>query len=445
MIVSREGKYIFIHIPRTGGTSISKCLSGDSTRSAHGMGFFKEYRWAGYFVFCFVRNPFDRIVSAFLHASNMSAGNSRIRQFLHANVGITFSDFVVEYLSADLAAGESHFRPQTFWLRGANPGFVGRFERLAMDFDAIAGRLALKAPLERRNDTSRRADFRTYYTDAAVDKVARLYAEDIDLLNYRFDADEPASLPVWDAGLMQTPAETALPTSSPHAGAAATGAGVMGMGHSSLQKMVVQQSDSILLERASAFDFRYSGMSNVEIASGVVPEMSPDVVGSASGDEANTAVPSAAGISEYIMSACRLAAVVSDFEGFAQNKVSSGEWSTLQALKASGPVTTSVLAKRMQISRQRLGKAVKKLENKGFVESTALPNDKGSTQVSLSELGASTLAALTIELELAARTFVSEKLFGSLAKAAKVNNRLIAHVTSATVKPAKAEDGAVAG
>jgi DNA-binding MarR family transcriptional regulator len=442
MIVSREAKYIFIHIPRTGGTSISKCLSGTSTRSAHGMNFFKEYNQAGYFVFCFVRNPFDRIVSAFLHAQNMSAGNSAIRRFLQANAGISFSDFVVEFLSAELVEGESHFRPQTFWLREANPDFVGRFERLATDFDAIAGRLALKAPLERRNDTNRRADFRDYYSGPAIDKVARLYAEDIDLLKYRFDVDEPAGPPGWDAGRVQTPTETTLPASSNVTG---DGDGTVGTESSSIRKMVVLQSSSILLERASATDLPDGTMSNIEIVSEALSNNYPELNGNRSFDKPGPAVVPPGSISEYIMSACWLAAVVSDFEGFARNKVSSGEWSTLQALKASGPVTTSVLAKRMLVSRRRLGKAVKKLESKGFIQSMALPNDKGSTQVSLTEMGASTLAALAMELEMAAQTFVADKLFGSLPKATKVNKRLIAHVTSATGKAAKAEEGTVDG
>jgi DNA-binding MarR family transcriptional regulator len=154
--------------------------------------------------------------------------------------------------------------------------------------------------------------------------------------------------------------------------------------------------------------------------------------------DAKQAAASPEAISEYIMSVCRLATVVSDFNGFAQNKVTSSEWFALQTLKSSGPVTTSVLSKRMMVSRQRLGKALKRLAGKGLVESTTLPNDKRSTQVTLTDKGAETLSTLSGGLQAAVQGFTSDKVFGSLSKATRVNSRLIAHMKSSKTKAANA-------
>jgi chondroitin 4-sulfotransferase 11 len=198
MLVCHEKKYIFIHIPRTGGTSITKCVVGEPTRSAHGMSFFKERYRKEYFVFCFVRNPFDRLVSSFHHAKRMSAGKSRIRQFVHENPQMPFSEFVLRYLTPELIAAEGHFRPQAFWTNAASPDFIGRFERFTDDFDKISGRLKLKTELGRKNFTGREADYRAYYTDQAVEKVAEFYREDLDLFKYDFSGPLPVADPMTD-------------------------------------------------------------------------------------------------------------------------------------------------------------------------------------------------------------------------------------------------------
>ena len=67
---------IFFHIPKTAGLSLSAALFGNrglghiDVRTARIL--FGERRFSSFFKFCFVRNPWDRLVSAYhyLHAGH---------------------------------------------------------------------------------------------------------------------------------------------------------------------------------------------------------------------------------------------------------------------------------------------------------------------------------------------------------------------------------------
>ena len=84
-MISKNLKCIYIHIPKTGGMSIESMLGEDlkkihqsSIKIKHGTP--KEWKyskyWEYYYKFTFVRNPWDRVVSAYLYNLKMSDTNS---------------------------------------------------------------------------------------------------------------------------------------------------------------------------------------------------------------------------------------------------------------------------------------------------------------------------------------------------------------------------------
>ena len=63
-----EYKCIFVHVPRTGGVAIAKSLFGNLGGSHISISLYRKVFsdvFDGYYKFTFVRNPWDRLVSAY--------------------------------------------------------------------------------------------------------------------------------------------------------------------------------------------------------------------------------------------------------------------------------------------------------------------------------------------------------------------------------------------
>ena len=130
-------------------------------------------------MFTFVRNPWDRVVSAF-HFLQQDRGKYK---------GNTFQEFVKRDLKESGTEVDGHFRPQapTFMCNGGLiPNMVvGRFERLQDDWTFIADKLGVKRELPHLNESIHRP-YPECYDDECVEVVAKLYSEEIDALGYKF-------------------------------------------------------------------------------------------------------------------------------------------------------------------------------------------------------------------------------------------------------------------
>ncbi|GAB4383929.1 sulfotransferase family 2 domain-containing protein [Albidovulum sp.] len=195
--------YLFIHVPKSAGQSITSRLGGVTKGVAAHAPLFAiapELR-AGRYAFGFVRNPWDRMVSvyAFICTKRIKRGESAEYQRLARAMG--FERWLMEdafFIHQDAALQVPDLPPiqrrsQMFWLEGCD--FIGRVERLAADFAQIAEKIALKptwrqrlglcGPVPHRN-RSPRADYRTYYSDRSAEFVATHFAPEIERFGYRF-------------------------------------------------------------------------------------------------------------------------------------------------------------------------------------------------------------------------------------------------------------------
>jgi hypothetical protein len=203
-MISHAHRCIFVHVPRSGGTSIEDAIwPGSRTVDDLWMGFISTFHnpyhtgglqhlpakmlrevvgadiFEEYFKFSFIRNPWDKAVSQYCYM--------RRRPDLRALIGMDEHDDFKTYLRLIRTAAHVQWEPQHAILcDDAGKLLVddlGRYETFAIDVARMLARLDMTAPLSHAN-RSERAPLDHYYDSEAIDMVAEMYAEDIRLFGY---------------------------------------------------------------------------------------------------------------------------------------------------------------------------------------------------------------------------------------------------------------------
>jgi hypothetical protein len=185
---------IFIHIPKSAGTSVAKSLFGELPYHYSAIQYrviFGRRAFNRYFKFAFVRNPWDRLYSAYSYLRG-GGWNEKDREWFQKNISHLneFNKFVLEWLEEDRLKDHMHLKPQSDFICDVmgRPllNYLAYFETLTVDFENIAKILGSQAALYHVN-ASKREDYREIYTQDAIDKVRRIYQQDIDNFGYEFD------------------------------------------------------------------------------------------------------------------------------------------------------------------------------------------------------------------------------------------------------------------
>ena len=234
---------MFIHIPRTGGTSIEKFFDfkatdfGNMETAQHHTlrEYKKHYNIKKYFTFTFVRNPWERLVSWFIwsHAEeayyryttsisrpcfsysyqNWYYGrellqNKEIKLFdkkFFLGFKNAFCEFINDLqekrLRVDKESDNCNFAhnrirgrwvmPQVKWLRDGrgniNLDYIGKFENYKNDFKNILSLNNIKyKKLSLHAHMHRRPNYKNFYTSEGRSCVEKLYKDDIEYFNYEF-------------------------------------------------------------------------------------------------------------------------------------------------------------------------------------------------------------------------------------------------------------------
>lgn len=174
-------KIVFIHIPKSAGTSIRKgFFNGNYTGPV--MGHIPK-EWESYFKFAFVRNPYERFVSAYkMFKKNKS--DMSIKEFYDITVNEKISYNDRETLKSKI---RHHTIPQLHpynCLQFAD--FIGRYENLEKDFKFVCEKNNIPFTNLPHLNKTKNDDYRSYYNDELKQLVYEYYREDLETFNYEF-------------------------------------------------------------------------------------------------------------------------------------------------------------------------------------------------------------------------------------------------------------------
>ena len=216
--INHDLKTVFIHIHKTGGTYISYmlqkyygfknyylrrpdhdifCMNKKKTTKylnyenrIHGvLNYFKTssfinkkmnmtpQKWDTYYKFCFIRNPYDRIISGWYHVNKLN---------------IPFSNYLNLYNRCNDVEFMHVFMPQVRNIineKGKiNINFIGQFENLEEDFQKVLKNIGVKDiihEVSKKMNKREHNQFYTYFSKEALNKVNLILKEDFKYLNFK--------------------------------------------------------------------------------------------------------------------------------------------------------------------------------------------------------------------------------------------------------------------
>ncbi len=215
MIISRGRRFIFVHIPKTGGTALTLALEtramkddiliGDTPKArarktrlhgvkSHGRlwkhstladiaGLATDDEIASFFTVTLVRNPWDRAVSYYHWL--------RSQNFAHPAVGLARSLNFSGFLNHPQTRTALALWPYTAYLRDRHglerASLYARLEHLTTDLAPFEAHLGFRLTIPRANASDRARDWRGFYTSDDAALIADIAAADIARFTYHFD------------------------------------------------------------------------------------------------------------------------------------------------------------------------------------------------------------------------------------------------------------------
>ncbi len=179
--------FIFIHINKTGGSSIEKALRLplEHKTAREKIDEIGLERWKRRFTFTVVRNPWDKVVSHYLYRwQTNQTGLQNASIDFRTWARLAYRDHNPKYYDKP-----KMFMPQLAWLTDVEGhllvDFVCRFENLASDFETVLHTIGRKATLPHLK-ASKRGHYRDYYDGETIEIVAQWFQRDIEYFHYEF-------------------------------------------------------------------------------------------------------------------------------------------------------------------------------------------------------------------------------------------------------------------
>ena len=207
MLVSDNRKLVFVHIQKTGGSTVTRLLE-EKVPDVYKLGARHEFAnegrkklrgWDDYFKFAFVRNPWDRLVSWYsMIVRAQSTGNrswNALWSYVYNNSS-TFEEFIRN------CSGEVEVEDGVFYSFAYNQldyltdergnllvDFIGRLETFEDDMREVADTVGMTLESEtipRKNRAPHR-HYSTFYNRETETIVRERFKKDIEYFGYEFE------------------------------------------------------------------------------------------------------------------------------------------------------------------------------------------------------------------------------------------------------------------
>ncbi len=216
MLLSIKYNFLFVHIAKTGGTSVRAALAPlrwrdpmyipqfIASRLSHATGhriasklprhariiaakeMLPQELFDKLFKFAFVRNPWDLQVSSWHHLK-------RERPHLVQNIP-DFPSFIRWKLDPERPYQyhiDTSIEHQTDYLKDLDGtmlvDFIGKYENLQEDYEEACQRIGIKPPpLPHKRQAKDREDYQGYYDKETAELIAEYFREDIEIFGYSF-------------------------------------------------------------------------------------------------------------------------------------------------------------------------------------------------------------------------------------------------------------------
>jgi hypothetical protein len=220
-MINHKYKFVFAHIPKTGGMSVESALKGFGSEYVHRHGPKTEQHphlckhaslltiknnlkdFEGYFKFAFIRNPWEWV------ASNYVFNHGRHFPYLEKLKYTKYRLFKFHLNKEKKKRGEKLLKEEKdiflfwldWWTKGCKPSqhelicdeknkeltdFLGNFDDFTNDFNLITKKIGIENAVLPHRNKSKKYNYRELYNDESIELVNSYFKKDISYFNYKF-------------------------------------------------------------------------------------------------------------------------------------------------------------------------------------------------------------------------------------------------------------------
>lgn len=216
-IINNSKKFVFVHVPKAAGTSVTNALSkyttykdleiggthfgeriqpaykdrfslGKHTPASEIRNVIGQEAWDDMYKFSIVRNPYDRVISTYKFLLKWEGTPEKVKEKISSFKDI--NEYILSEMWEESDGPDYIFKPQTFWLTDVNDrnkvivDFVGKLETLDQDLAHIQSQIEGRDIEVETTPQLNQTEGNFKLSKEAIEKINRVYARDFRFWGY---------------------------------------------------------------------------------------------------------------------------------------------------------------------------------------------------------------------------------------------------------------------